>query len=126
MVIETMFLKVCIFPSFAGLRRSLIIVLAFDSLFALSKLSVLECFALRAVNSLHGWHRLGGGLPFVFIRKSFVKVLLLVYIEQRMESILLWLGCRHVFLPGGKLLTGVTAPLTPLHNHLPRLGSYRH
>ena len=126
MVVETMFLQVCIFPRFGCLSCSIVVVLAFDSLFSLSKLSVLECLALGTFNSLYGWHRFRGGLPFVFIRKSFVEVLLLVDIEKRVESILVWLGCQHVSLPGGKLRTGVTAPLTSLHNHLPRLGSYRH
>jgi len=126
MVFETVFLQVSIFPRFNCLRCSFIVVLALHSLFRLSKCVLKDCLARGTVHSFYWWNRFRRGLPFVFVRKSFVIMLSLVDIEKRMESILLWLGCRYVSFPSGKLSTSVAFPLTSLHNHLPRLGSYRH
>jgi len=101
-------------------------VLALNFIFGLSKFAIKGRLACVRFHSLYRWYRLRGGLPFVFIRKDFFEVFSLVDIEKRVESILRWLGCRSMSLPSGKLGTGVTFPFTPLHNHLSRLGSYRH
>ena len=55
-------------------------------------------------------NKLTGGDPFEFVRSLLCKVLFLLYIEERVENVLLRLRLSGVAAPSVKLFGGLTAP----------------
>ena len=77
-------------------------------------------FACGSVLMLDWGNILTGANPFEFVRSLLCKVLFLLDIEERVETVLLRLGLSGVAAPSVKLFGGLTAPF------LVDSGGYRH